>query len=209
MTATISRGHFAVGTVIALAMGTIFIGLGGTPLLVTFIPGLFIAWTAFAWLHFKHIELPSGDRLYPIFFGVFAWQFVHFFEEFLTGFRIRFPALYGTTAYSADTFVGINMVSYFVFAVGFILAFRKGLSFLLVPVLFYAVYGAVGNAFAHAWWVVLERDYFPGAYSALAYWVLGPLLLASLVGSMRRALVLSAVFAAILIPAMTFTIVSV
>lgn len=200
---TINRKELVIGTLIALAMGTVFVWLGGKPLAVTFIPGLGVTWAIFAWLHFSQRALPEGGKLYPLYFLVFAWQFIHFFEEYLTGFRTRFPELYGAQPYSAELFVGINMISYFVFAAGFILAFEKGLKFLLVPVLFYVVYGALGNAIAHVWWVIWERGYFPGFYTALAYWVLGPLLLAAFVGSLRRALAISAGFCLVLIPLIT------
>ena len=148
-TQTVSRRDLAIGTLFALIIGTIFVLVGGRPLVVTFVPGLVVAWGVFAWLHVSHTALPKGGTLYPLYYGVFAWQFIHFFEEYLTGFRSLFPELYGATPYSDALFVGINMFSYFVFAVGFILVFEKGLKFLLIPVLFYIVYGAIGNAIAH------------------------------------------------------------
>jgi hypothetical protein len=202
---TVSRRDFAVGTLLALIIGTTFVLIGGKPLVVTFIPGLVVAWAIFAWLHVSQTALPKGGSLYPLYYAVFAWQFIHFFEEYLTGFRIKFPELYGAAPYSAELFVGINMFSYFVFAVGFILVFEKGLKFLLIPVLFYIVYGALGNAIAHAWWVIWKGGYFPGFFTALAYWILGPLLLSRFVGSLGRAYAITAVFAVILVPAITLT----
>ncbi len=198
---TVSRRDIAVGTFLALIIGSTFVLIGGRPLIVTFIPGLVVAWTIFAWLYVSQTTLPKGGNLYPLYYAVFAWQFIHFFEEYLTGFRIQFPELYGASPYSAELFVGINMFSYFVFAVGFILAFEKGLKFL-----FYIVYGALGNAIAHVWWVILKGAYFPGFFTALAYWVLGPLLLSRFVGSLWRAYAITAAFAVVLVPAITLTI---
>lgn len=202
---TVSRRDFAGGTLLALIIGTTFVLIGGKPLIVTFIPGLIVAWAIFAWLHVSQAALPKGGNLYTLYYAVFAWQFIHFFEEYVTGFRIQFPELYGAEPYSADLFVGINMFSYFVFAVGFILVFEKGLKFLLIPVLFYIVYGALGNAVAHVWWVIWKGGYFPGFFTALAYWFLGPLLLSRFVGSIWRACAITAVFAVILVPAITLT----
>src|SRR5690606_41266666 len=50
--------------------------------------------------------------------------------------------------------------------------------FLLVPVLFFIVYGALGNAIAHSWWSIYWGKYFSGLYTAQAYWIFAPLLLA-------------------------------
>lgn len=202
---TVSRRDLAAGTVIAVLLGTTFVLIGGKPLVVTFIPGFVVAWAIFAWLHVSQTALPKGGNLYPLYYAVFAWQFIHFLEEYLTGFRIKFPELYGAAPYSAELFVGINMFSYFVFAVGFILVFEKGLKFLLIPVLFYIVYGALGNAIAHVWWVIWKGAYFPGFFTALAYWILGPLLLSRFAGSIRCACAITAAFAVILVPTITFT----
>ena len=51
---------------------------------------------------------------------------------------------------------------------------------------------------------VMERGYFPGLYTALGFWILGPVLLRKLVGGMVPALIVSFVFALVLIPALTF-----
>jgi hypothetical protein len=147
--------------------------------------------------------VPSGSSLYPLYFGALAWQFVHFTEEFVTGFRNAFFPLYGHAVVSNDLFVGINMFSYFMFAVGFILAFRFKLRFLLLPAAFFIIYGVIGNAISHVWWVILAGGYFPGFLTALVYWVIGPLLLAAFVGSARRAAIAIVCFAVVLLPAIT------
>lgn len=202
---TVSRKDLAIGTLLTLIIGTTFVVIGGKPLVVTFIPGLVVAWMIFAWLHVSQKTLPKGSALYPLYYAVFAWQFIHFFEEYLTDFRVQFPKLYGAVPYNAELFVGINMFSYFVFAVGFILVFEKGLKFLLIPVLFYIVYGAIGNAISHVWWVIWTGRYFPGLITALAYWILGPVLLSRFLGSLRRAYAITAIFGAILVPVITLT----
>jgi hypothetical protein len=61
--------------------------------------------------------------------------------------------------------------------------FYRGAGFLLVPVLFYIVYGAIGNAITHTWWVVHAQAYFPGFFTAQLYWVAGPWLLSELLGN--------------------------
>lgn len=73
----------------------------------------------------------------------------------------------------------------------------------LSSVLFFIVYGALGNAISHTSWVVTAGAYRPGFVTALAYWIVGPWLLYKLLG--RRSPVVVAVlgFAAVLVPTVT------
>jgi hypothetical protein len=201
---TVALKDVAIGTAVALIMGTAFVYVGGKPLLLTFVPGLVVAWGILVWYHVSRAQLPSGSDLYPFYFGALAWQFIHFTEEFTTGFRLSFFPLYGHPPLSNQLFVGVNMFSYFAFTIGFILAFRFKLRFFLLPGAFFAVYGVIGNAISHVWWVILSGGYFPGFITALAYWIIGPILLARLLGSFKRAVIAIACFAVILLPAITF-----
>jgi hypothetical protein len=65
------------------------------------------------------------------------------------------------------------------------------------------VYGAMGNAITHTWWVILQKSYFPGFYTAQVYWILGPLALSTFIGSRRTTLLSLVLLAAILIPMVT------
>lgn len=65
---------------------------------------------------------------------------------------MHFPLIYGGNPYSANAFVAFNLGSYFVFSVTPILLYFKGLKFFLMPILFFIVYGALGNAIAHNCW---------------------------------------------------------
>ena len=201
---TLGKKDFIIGTVIALVMGTTFTLLSsGKSLLVTFVPGIVITWLTFAWLYKKQINLPDGPAFFPLFFATLAWQFIHFAEEFTTGFRSQFPLLYGGTPYSDNLFVTFNMLSYFIFTLACILVFTRGLRFLLVPILFYIIYGAIGNAISHTWWSVYLKSYFPGFVSAQLYWILGPLVLYKLLGERRAVLAIVILFALVLIPLLT------
>ncbi|MGI3212795.1 hypothetical protein ACROSR_16985 [Roseovarius tibetensis] len=203
---TLSRQDLGIGTAIALAMAAVFVWAGGQALLSTFVPGLLVTWAIFLWMHLRQVALPEGRALYPLYFGVLAWQFLHFSEEFMTGFRERFPAFFGAEPFSTELFVGINMVSYFGFTIAFIAVFAGGRWFLLVPVLFFIVYGAIGNAISHTYWVILEGGYFPGFFTAQLYWVIGVLLLSCLVNSWRVAATATSGFAVLLVSVLTLTI---
>lgn len=200
----LSKTDFIMGTMIALVMATAFTLLSsGLSLIVSFVPGIAVTWLTYVWLYIDKRQLPSGTAFLPVFFVALAVQFIHFAEEFTTGFRTSFPLLYGGTPYSADLFVTFNMVSYFIFTLACILVFTKGFRFLLVPAMFFIIYGAIGNAIAHTWWSLYLRAYFPGLVTAQIYWLVGPFLLYKLVGRPKVALLITALFAFVLIPLLT------
>jgi len=200
---TLSRPDLVVASALVVLMAAAFTIAGGKPLVVTFVVGLVGVVVLLVAMYRGRNELPRPLSYYPIFFGALAWQFIHFAEEFRTGFREVFPPLYGGEPFSAELFVTINMVSYFIFAVSCILVLSRNIRFLVAPMLFYVVYGAIGNAIAHTWWVIWLGEYFPGFFSAQLYWVLGPLALSPLIGSLRKALVFTAAFAVVLVSILT------
>jgi Protein of unknown function with HXXEE motif len=201
---TLNRTDFMIGTIIAVALGVAFTLLSsGLSLIVTFVPGLVFTWLVYFWLYHKQTKLPAGASFMPLFFTTLAVQFLHFAEEHATGFRTQFPLLYGGLPYTDNLFVSFNMLSYFVFTVGCLLLFTRQLRFLLVPVLFFVIYGALGNAISHTWWSLYLRGYFPGLVTAQAYWVLGPLVLYRLVGERKPVIWISVLFAVTLILLLT------
>lgn len=201
----LSTRDLAVGTAVALVMGTVFTLLSsGLSLIVTFVPGVVFAWLTYVWLYFSKTKLPNGSDFLPVFFVALAMQFIHFAEEFTTGFRVHFPQLYGGAPYSEDLFVTFNMIAYFMFTMTTILVFTKSLRFLLVPSLFFIVYGAIGNAVSHTWWSLYLRAYFPGLVTAQVYWFVGPLVLYRLVSRPKVVFTIITLFALVLIPLLTF-----
>jgi hypothetical protein len=193
-----------IGVVMAFIMGTTFALLSsGSSLIVTFVPGAIVTALTFGWLYLKQVPLPQGNSFIPAFVGLLAIQFLHFGEEFSTGFATDFPALYGGVPYSANLFVLFNMAAYFVFTVACLVAFGTRRWFLLMPALFFIIYGAIGNAIAHTWWSVYLGAYFPGLVTAQAYWIGGPLVLGKLMGQRRAALITVGAFALVLVPLLT------
>ncbi|NOJ70448.1 hypothetical protein [Paenibacillus alvei] len=162
----------------------------GYELIVTFALGIVFAYLIFITLYRRKIEPSEPLQVLPFFFGVLAWQFIHFSEEFSTGFATRFPLIYGGEPYTAQFFVVLNMVSYSCFALAAIFAFIRRKPVLLIPVLFFTAYGALGNAIAHTTWSLYFGEYFPGLYTAQLYWVFAPLLLRKLTGNGKVTLLL-------------------
>jgi hypothetical protein len=190
---------FAVGSVIAVCMTIGFVRLSsGRSLIVTFVPGVVISLLVLFWMYLQHTEFPAADAFVPFFFGALVVQFLHFAEEFWTDFRTFFPNLYGGEAYSDRMFVTFNMAAYAVFATCCLLAFYADAHYLLMPVLFFIIYGAIGNAVSHTVWSVSARAYRPGLITAQAYWLVGPFVLYRLIGDAAVTAVVTVVVAIVL-----------
>ncbi|MFO1253300.1 MAG: HXXEE domain-containing protein [Inhella sp.] len=200
----LTRRDLALATLLAVGLGTLFGCLSaGLSLWLTFVPGLLCSWGLLLWMYRARTALPSPRRFLPLFMGLLAVQCLHFAEEYLTGFRIQFPLLYGGAPYSAELFVVFNMAAYALFSVACLLSLHTRLRFLLLPVLFFVVYGAIGNAISHSLWSLLAGRYFPGLYTAQLYWVMGPLALQGLLGRWRATLVFIGLWGALLTALLT------
>jgi len=185
---------FAIGSVIALLMIAGFSrASSGRSLLVTFVPGVAVSWLVLSWMYLRHATLPSSQTFVPWFFSALTVQFLHFAEEFVTDFRSFFPRLYGGDPYSERTFVVFNMVSYALFSSCCLLVFYLDARYLLVPVLFFVVYGAIGNAISHTLWSLTARAYRPGLVTAQSYWVVGPVALYKLIDDVGATVVTSVI----------------
>jgi hypothetical protein len=199
----LTRHDVAVGTVMVLALSATFSWLSsGASLLVTFLPGAAFAWLTLVHLHRSGRELPDTATFLPAYVLTLSLQFVHFAEEFVAGFATDFALLYGGRPYDVDLFVVFNMSAYFVFAAAAVAAFTKRVGFLLVPVLFFLLYGAIGNAIAHTCWAIMVGGYFPGLVTAQLYWIAGPWALNTFTGGRHPRLVigLTAGLAVVMVP---------
>ncbi len=201
----IAKRDLVPGTLIALTMGICFwLVSHGASLKVTFIPGVVAAWLLFLWCYRSRLQLPTVNKLLPAFCCVLAVQFLHFAEEFATGFRTDFAELYGGAPYSNDAFVWVNMGAYAVMIVACVVALTTKLRFAMVPAMFFIFYGAIGNAIAHTWWSIMLGGYFPGLITAQVYWIAGPYLLYKLVGDRRVTAIAVVGFAVVLVPLLAF-----
>lgn len=57
----------------------------------------------------RALPLPERDRLLRLFLLAISLQCLHFLEEFLTGFHVRFPPLWGLQPWTAEFFVAFNV----------------------------------------------------------------------------------------------------
>lgn len=191
---------FGIGTAIAVLMAAGFTRMSsGRSLIVTFVPGVAVSWAVLLWMFVRDVDLPAADHFVPYFFAALVVQFLHFAEEFRTDFKTFFPTLYGGDAYSDNLFVTFNMAAYAVFTSCALSVFYLGARYLLMPAMFFVVYGAIGNAISHTVWSVVARGYRPGLITAQAYWIIGPLALYQLTGSAAATAVTWVVFAIVLL----------
>ncbi|MCF8060491.1 MAG: hypothetical protein K9K67_14405 [Bacteriovoracaceae bacterium] len=191
---------YASNSIIALVMLQVFINLShGKSLIVTFVPGVIFSYMLCLYLIRFHKDLSCKKHLFVIFLVALAVQFLHFGEEFSTEFYYRFPKLYGGETYSTTSFVTVNMISYALFLVSSLSIFSLNSSILLMPFIFFVVYGVCGNAIAHSYWSFDLEAYFPGLYTSFLYWILGPVLLYLILGSKKGVAIFMGTFAIVLI----------
>lgn len=166
---------FVIPTVIAISLILGFsVFSSGLSLIVTFVPGIILAYILYLVTFYK--KLPEPSRFLPLYFLALAVQFLHFAEEHATEFEIAFPALFNAPPYSHNLFVSFNMIAYAMFILGGLAIFWKFKPLTLIA-LFFVSYGVLGNAIAHTVFSIVEGGYFSGLYTSLLYWILAPLLL--------------------------------
>jgi len=103
-------------------------------------------------------------------------QFIHFTEEYLTGFTIEVSKLLGQAAYPVDYWLVFNLVAYFVFVIGGIILFRKIRMLMIIP-LFFILVAVLLNSIAHILISIYVGGYFSGLYSALILFIIGSILM--------------------------------
>lgn len=207
---TLGARDVASAAVLCAGMCAAFWVLGsGASLRVTFVPGALVTLALVVVLRRTGTPLPSPGRLLPVYAAALAWQLVHFAEELATGFWRDFPVLYGGSPYPVRTFVWFNALAYVAFGAATVGVVLHGRGALLLPSLFFVVYGTLGNAVTHLVWAALAGGYFPGLVSACGYLVIGPLLLGRMWVGSRWSHVgaVVVVLAAVLVPCLVLPVV--
>jgi len=139
-----------------------------------FIPGILVTYIVYLNTFYKHT--PKPDRILPLYLLLLGVQFLHFAEEYLTGFHIEVPKLMGQEAYSLDYWTTFNMVAYFIFTLGGIIIFKRLKEYMIVP-LFFIIVGVILNSIGHILISMCMGGYFPGLYTSFVYLVVGPIII--------------------------------
>lgn len=167
--------NIIVPTLIALFLISGFIYYSpGLALIVTFVPAMVIAYVCYLFTSLKYEH--KAERVLPIYLFALAVQMLHFSEEFVGGFYDKYPQLIdGSPGFDLNFFVIANMGAYFAFLMGAI-GIYKGWKIPMLIVWFFAIMGICGNAILHLLFTIMNDGYFPGLYTSLIYWILGPVL---------------------------------
>lgn len=110
-------------------------------------------------------------------------QSLHFTEELLTGFHMRFPEMLGLRPWSITFFVGFNLFWIAVWG-GSLAGVHRQLRAALFPLWFLGI-ACAANGIAHPLFSVVERGYFPGLWSSPLVGIAGFLLLRGLAAFTR------------------------
>ena len=141
----------------------------------SFAPAMILAFVCYVRTSYR--EMPEVDRVLPLYLVALAIQFLHFAEEYIYGFQSRVTEIMaGMPPFNADVFLAFNMIAYCLFLLAG-LGMYKGMKFPMIIVWFYVIAGVVGNSIWHLLLTLRVGGYFPGLYTSLAGWILGPLLL--------------------------------
>jgi hypothetical protein len=140
----------------------------------SFVPAMVVAFVCY--LRTSYREMPRVERVLPVYLVALAIQFLHFTEEYVYGFHQRVTEIMeGMPPFNINVFVTFNMIAYCLFLLAG-LGMYKGIKFPMIIVWFFAIC-VLGNAIWHLLLTLKVGGYFPGLYTSLAGWILGPILL--------------------------------
>ena len=143
----------------------------------SFVPVMLVALVCYFRTSYR--EMPEVGRVLPFYLIALALQFLHFTEEYVYGFHQRVTEIMaGMPPFDVNVFVAFNMIAYSLFLLAGV-GMYKGLKFPMLIVWFFAIC-VLGNAVWHVLLTVRVGGYFPGLYTSLAGWVLGPIILSRL-----------------------------
>lgn len=141
----------------------------------SFAPAMVLAFVCY--LRTSYRKMPDVERVLPVYLLALAIQFLHFTEEYIYGFQFRVAEIMaGMPPFNVNVFVAFNMIAYCLFLLAG-LGMYKGMKFPMIIVWFYVIAGVLGNSIWHLLLTLRVGGYFPGLYTSLAGWILGPILL--------------------------------
>lgn len=144
---------------------------------LSFVPVMILAFVCY--LRTSYLEMPQVGRVLPLYLLALAMQFLHFTEEYLTGFHQRITEIMaGMPPFNLNVFVAFNMIAYALFLLAGV-GMSKGMKFPMIIVWFFAI-AFLGNSIWHLLLTLRVGGYFPGLYTSFAGWILGPALLGRL-----------------------------
>lgn len=140
----------------------------------SFVPAMVVAFVCY--LRTSYREMPRVGRVLPVYLVALAIQFLHFTEEYIYGFQFRVTEIMtGMPPFDPNVFLAFNMIAYCLFLLAG-LGMYQGMKFPMIIVWFFALC-VMGNAVWHRLLTLRVGGYFPGLYTSLTGWIVGPMLL--------------------------------
>jgi hypothetical protein len=129
---------------------------------------------------------PDPDRILLPYLMALALAMLHFLEEFVAGFYVRFPVeIYGASAFSANEFA-ISQCSLFALLILSAAGIYKKIRAAMIMPWFLIVMLEAVNAVQHPVFSVITRGYFPGLFTAFPGFVFAPFLFLRFSESARK-----------------------
>ncbi len=172
-----TRDALAACVVGLLVAAAAYLGTGRAELGVA---GALLAATACA-LYFARTwrgALPKRDAFTPVFFAGLSVQLLHIGEELIAGFAPRRTEeiLGASQALSGTLYAGVNLVGVGLFVLGFLGCVRYQRRAAAVLLWMAVVMISIAGPVLHLFYSMRAGGYFPGLYTSMLFWVVGPLL---------------------------------
>ncbi|MGI9545910.1 MAG: hypothetical protein ACR2MM_01635 [Flavobacteriaceae bacterium] len=139
-----------------------------------FVPATIITFLIYLSTFYK--KMPAPNQILPIYLLALSIQMLHFAEEYLTGFVVELPLLFGQDPYPEDYWLVFNMAAYAFFIIGGIVLLKRIKELAFIP-LFFILVAAIFNPIAHLGLSIYKAGYFPGLYTAVIYIIIAPFLI--------------------------------
>jgi len=150
------------------SLKSILIGLSGIYLILILAVILSVKMTP------DQIDPQRRTRLIQLFLGGIFLQSIHFMEEVLTGFYIKFPRLLGLYPWSLTFFVAFNLF-WIAFWLVSVFGIYQNIKAAFFPLWFF-ILACLLNLLVHPLLALATLGYFPGLYTAPFIGVIGVML---------------------------------
>lgn len=158
---------------IVLAWAGIY-GLKGISTALTFGLSMIAAYALYLLTSYR--RMPDPARVLPLYLAALGIQCLHLLEEFVTKFYARFPVeIYHSAPFRPEEFIASQMIMFGLLVTG-ALAIYRGWKIPMVFVWFFVVMLQFVNAVQHPVYAVMTGGYFPGLFTSIPGWILGPML---------------------------------
>jgi hypothetical protein len=169
------RDALVPGIFAAAFIGAYALNSKGLSTILTFGASMAAAYALYLLSSFR--RMPEPERLLPAYLLAVALELLHFAEEYATGFHTRFPVeIYHAEPFSATLFFLSQTALFSLLVLAGIGVFKRWKA-PMVLVWFLVVMLEFVNAVQHPIYAFMVKGYFPGLFTSVQGWIMGPILL--------------------------------